>query len=196
MWRWLYLQILHLLCYWGTVAVVRRDSRTQIGYCVKNVLMNQLLWGPLVVLMLGLPSFPTTSLVWFPFQFIGNAIIGDLLFYTVHRTLHVRGLYEKIHEQHHLYHNPKGCATFFAHPVEHMLANVFPALVGPLLTKCCFFAWCLWIGIITINTVLAHSGVLTDSRHELHHLHRRINYGNGLYLLDRLCGSHQRMKLT
>jgi len=206
MWKWLTLLLLHVICYWGTATFAwvyfegpkkryALHTSKALWECTQLVLWNQLLWGPLSTLLLlfywGF-MFPTTSYWWLPLQFTINAIIGDALFYTLHRALHHSWVYPYIHERHHQYSIPIGCATFFAHPLEHILANVFPGIIGPLLTQCCFEGWCLWIGLITSTTVLAHSGILKDKRHDLHHLYRRVNYGNGFYLLDRLFGTHFR----
>ena len=67
-------------------------------------------------------------------DFIVFLAVEEVLFYYSHRALHEVG-YAAIHKFHHNYTAPFGIAAVYAHPVEHVLSNVLPAAMGPLLMR-------------------------------------------------------------
>lgn len=63
-------------------------------------------------------------------------LFQDLLFYITHRAFHSNALYW-IHKQHHSYAGTMSISAEYAHPIEVLVANIFPTLGGlPLLGKC------------------------------------------------------------
>jgi hypothetical protein len=60
------------------------------------------------------------------------------------RMLHHRWVYARVHKQHHMFNATVGIAAEFAHPIEDLLANLLPTLLGPLLCGahlCVLSAW-------------------------------------------------------
>jgi len=65
-------------------------------------------------------------------------------------------------------------ATFYAHPLEHLLANMGGFLLGPaILGVHLGVAWIFWVGGIS-STMVAHSGyhlpfLPSPQAHDFHH---------------------------
>jgi sterol desaturase/sphingolipid hydroxylase (fatty acid hydroxylase superfamily) len=90
------------------------------------------------------------------------------------------------HKKHHLAKANLGVAAWYCSPWEQVLFNLFPALIGPLLTQILADAsgyediWgtrlvtlYVWVTAATVSSVLAHTGyrsVWNDpGKHDLHH---------------------------
>lgn len=58
-------------------------------------------------------------------------VAEDAAFYWAHRTLHHPALYPHIHKVHHQYYHSFTLASEHAHPVEFLLANLVPLVMGP-----------------------------------------------------------------
>ncbi len=109
-------------------------------------------------------------------------IIEDIGFYYAHRLLHHRSLYKHIHKKHHEFTAPCGLAAVYAHPVEHLVCNLTPLLLGPLLMRSHLLTTWLWLAVATINTINSHSGynlphLPAAQGHDDHHSLFSVNYG-------------------
>jgi len=153
----------------------------------------------------GMQSDPSSipSAFTIAWHFLAYMLILDSLFYWAHRMLHHRRIYKYIHKQHHEFFISNGIATEYAHPVEEIVANAFPTVIGPILFGAHVYEYQLWLIFRLWETVDAHSGyhvpwspwrILPSiqggpDRHDFHHSHNVGNYGAFFVFWDRLCGT-------
>ncbi len=102
---------------------------------------------------LGYPSIPI-----FVRDLAVSVVLEDLFFYSSHRLIHTRRFYAPIHKQHHTYTAPFGLAAIYAHPIEHLLSNVVPLALGPLLMGSHPIFMMIWALMALFNTMSVHSG--------------------------------------
>jgi sterol desaturase/sphingolipid hydroxylase (fatty acid hydroxylase superfamily) len=173
--------------------------------------INQVITGPVAVYYIylvfkffGMPSL-TSPLPSFPRVAGGYALsvfVNDVGFYCVHRLVHAKLLYARIHKQHHTYTGTIGFAAEYASPVEQILANQLPTIGGCLFFGAHPLVFLIWIACRLQQTYEAHSGYcfygswmhkigLTNSEeaayHDYHHSGNRGNFG--ALWLDWLCGT-------
>ncbi|XP_059149558.1 fatty acid hydroxylase domain-containing protein 2-like [Physella acuta] len=135
-----------------------------------------------------LPS-PSQILV----HLIAFVLVEEIGFYYSHRLLHHPRLYKHIHKKHHEWTAPVGVVSIYAHPVEHIFANLLPPGLGPILMGSHLStAWLFW-GIAIVSTTVDHGGYrfpifLSPDFHDFHHFKFNVNYGV-LGILDRLHGT-------
>ncbi len=90
-------------------------------------------------------------------------------------------------------------AAQYAHPVEHIFANVLPVSLPPQIVGAHIVTNWLFLGYVLFETVLVHSGYEFPSlpfgqlakMHDAHHELFRGNYGT-VGVLDRLYGTYRR----
>lgn len=122
-------------------------------------------------------------------QMLGLLFVEDFLFYHFHLFLHIPWFYKNVHMIHHSWRAPVACRALYAHPFEHMLANVIPIFMAGYLVGLKWEYTEYWIAFATINTLLAHSGYNILSReHDDHHRYVNVNYGT-MRLFDWLYGT-------
>jgi sterol desaturase/sphingolipid hydroxylase (fatty acid hydroxylase superfamily) len=116
----------------------------------------------------------------------------DILFYYVHRLLHVSYFYEKIHKIHHRWTVPICISAIYAHPLEHLFANILPVILSARLAGLGQDAMRLWGAFTLINTlVFAHGGYKIGhykNMHDRHHTDFNCNYG-AVGIMDKLHGT-------
>ncbi|EGD82670.1 GTP binding protein 4 [Salpingoeca rosetta] len=121
-----------------------------------------------------------------------SVLVNDALFYWTHRLLHMPQLYARFHKQHHEYKATTGFAAEYASPLEQLLSNQLPVVVGPLLCRMTttewlvFLVWRLWrtyedhSGYDFHNTFLGRLGLshgYSAIYHDFHHSHNLGNFG-------------------
>ena len=104
-------------------------------------------------------------------------VIEEIGFYYLHRLMHTKILYKYIHKYHHEYTDVVSLGAIYAHPLEHIIVNLFPLLLGPYLIKSCLRTILLWISLAIINTITTHSKLSSSNYHNNHHIHFNYNYG-------------------
>lgn len=120
---------------------------------------------------------------------LGWLVMSDAIFTLTHRTLHTPAFYW-IHKQHHLNNSKTGTystSTFDSHILEFLFGNVATALIPPLILRGTDTMQMVWFVTATINTILSHH---QEGPHLIHHRRMKCNYGQGLYLWDRLLGTY------
>ncbi|KAI9362544.1 hypothetical protein DFJ73DRAFT_598588, partial [Zopfochytrium polystomum] len=124
----------------------------------------------------------------------GCVVVEEVLFYYCHRLLHHPALYRHFHKVHHEFTAPMGVAAGYAHPLEHLILNAIPLILGPLVMRAHLFTLWVWIFIAVATIVADHSGYSfpffapSVVRHDFHHLRFNSNFG-ALGLLDWLHGT-------
>jgi len=104
---------------------------------LKVVLLNEILVIPLAIASFRfnqwngrvyqreLPSVPTAVA-----SFVFFLVCREVSFYYSHRLLHHPSIYKYIHKKHHTWTSPVAIAATYAHPLEHVISNIFPLILG------------------------------------------------------------------
>jgi sterol desaturase/sphingolipid hydroxylase (fatty acid hydroxylase superfamily) len=126
------------------------------------------------------------------FEFIAVVLLHDAYFYWLHRALHHRLLFRRVHRLHHKSRVPTPWAAYSFAPQEALLeAAIIPlaTLMIPMHELTMF----LFVSHMIIRNVVGHAGfelfpgwwldapllrfVTTTTHHDLHHSQGRCNYG-------------------
>lgn len=166
----------------------KNNKNCTISNCIKVVLFNQVfLVLPLFYIMsyylpLKFNNRVPTLLSLFK-QTIAIQLLGELLYYCVHRILHHRLIYKYIHKIHHDFNVPIGIVSLYAHPLEIIFGNIL-ALIGPIFfINCDLYVFYISIVLGFIDSINDHCGYNIKNRdHDIHHEKYIYNYGSiGLF---------------
>ena len=140
----------------------------------------------------------------FCLQILFCLVIEDLLFYTSHRILHTKWMYQHVHKVHHEYVVTISLAAVYTHPIEFVLGNLVPLVAGPMIlgTHMHISTVFTWFAGRTFSTLDGHSGYefsfspfnmkQSDSGyHAYHHLHNIGNYGSFFIFWDSILGTNK-----
>ncbi|KAF8788702.1 Fatty acid hydroxylase domain-containing [Argiope bruennichi] len=166
----------------------------------KQIIYNQLVCGiPMSVLFYHAVTWrgcdtknvPAFSRIILDLVFI--VLLEEIAFYYLHRFFHTPFLFRHIHKVHHKWETPIAITAGLCHPIEHVLCNIFPITLGPVVLGSHLITTWLWFCIATLSTLVLHSGFrilrFPESEvHDLHHIKHSKNYGN-VGLMDRLHGT-------
>ena len=92
------------------------------------------------------------------FDFVICVLTEEVAFYYSHLLLHNPALYKQIHKTHHEWTAPVGTAALYAHPLEHVVSNMLPIALGPLLMGSHLVTIWTWYCAAIVSTVISHSG--------------------------------------
>lgn len=142
-------------------------------------------------------------------QYFALLFLLNVAFAIAHYTFHrIRFLYHHIHSVHHRLKIPHPIGAIFAHPVEHLLANLLPPALALLVVRPPFFVVAFFVAHVSYIVVQSHTpyfpnsaqssaastSSLQPSRHNLHHSKVTCNYDNNPYLFDRVMGTFREFK--
>ena len=121
----------------------------------------------------------------FIYNFVVWMMITDIVFYTVHRILHLPRFY-KYHKLHHTYKYTYGPSAIYASPLEFVLGNIGPNFVSFTLLRLSHWEMTVIIVFQTFYTVIvSHGGYkFASGGHLQHHLTKKEPYG--LLLTDKV----------
>ncbi|XP_023840548.1 fatty acid hydroxylase domain-containing protein 2 isoform X1 [Salvelinus sp. IW2-2015] len=180
----------------------------KLRHAVKTVVLNQLFISvPMVVVCWAVmfsrgnpcgPELPTFQRGLLEMAFC--AVLEELMFYYSHRLFHHPALYKHFHKQHHEWTAPIGVVSLYAHPLEHVLSNMLPALIGPVILGSHLVTTTLWYALALVSTTISHCGyhlpfLPSPEFHDYHHLKFNQNFGV-LGVLDRLHGTDANFRKT
>ncbi|KAL2797422.1 hypothetical protein BJX66DRAFT_335043 [Aspergillus keveii] len=183
-------------------AARRQPTRQQVQHCVRVTLFNHVWIVTLHAVLVYFKGLEHTTLnlnptipPWTTFitDFIFALLAREISFYYVHRALHHPSIYTYIHKMHHKYTAPVSFAAEYAHPIEHLLANVLPITL-PLYLKGAHYLSILFFAVFELWEAAAdHSGydflkLPPAELHDLHHEKFRVNYGT-IGLMDWIHGT-------
>jgi sterol desaturase/sphingolipid hydroxylase (fatty acid hydroxylase superfamily) len=202
--------MVHLSAYWGTAIATAVHFERHIPIeCVTVVLLNQLVYSILPVLVVGSIYTPSDSLIvtapswingfhqwltrdgWRIFYKVPSAVLViDMFYYPIHRLFHYSPyMYRTVHRQHHRWKTSLGASAFYASSFEHCVANIFPPLMAAAVCALDDMTLTIWMALTSISTVLVHA---RNGPHTIHHENKRMNFGVGFQLLDKLCNTYSR----
>lgn len=109
-------------------------------------------------------------------------VFEEIGFYYSHRLFHWGPLYKWIHKKHHEWTAPVGIICIYAHPIEHVLANILPFVLGPIVMRSHLLTTWIWMSLAMQTTIVHHSGyhlplLSSPEFHDFHHLKFNCNYG-------------------
>ena len=143
---------------------------------------------------LGL-TFEPKSLLAFVLGTLLLMVTDDVAAWTIHRGLHYfTFLYDNVHVIHHMHVAPVAVAALDAHPVEVVVWDMAPFMIGPLLLGAPVSITLFTTFLAITQTVSAHSGysfgAASDGNfRDLHHERMKCNYG-GDFIMDRMLGTY------
>ncbi|KAF2352951.1 Fatty acid hydroxylase [Trinorchestia longiramus] len=141
-------------------------------------------------------SLPTFH--WVLFELVVCIMVEEVGFYYTHRLFHHRLFYKRFHKLHHEWQSPISVTAVYAHPLEHLLSNLLPTLLGPLILGSHMSTMWLWFQLAQLSTLNAHSGyhlpfMPSNESHDYHHLKFNECYGV-LGVMDLLHGTDHRFR--
>ncbi|KAH7153641.1 fatty acid hydroxylase superfamily-domain-containing protein [Dactylonectria macrodidyma] len=181
----------------------KQPTAAVVGHAVAVSLRNQLLIVAAQIaigILAGLhdipPRFQITATLPTATSFINDILIciisREILFYYSHRLFHVPYFYRRIHKVHHKFKAPVSFASQYAHPIEHIVANVMPIALPPAILGTHIVTMWAFLAFELIETATVHSGYDffqgAARRHDRHHERFDVNFG-GMPWLDYIHGT-------
>lgn len=157
-------------------------DRKKFLKAVLVVLFNQIITVPFVYLFYHLYKYRGCSFArelpsfhWVLFEIGMYSLVEEFFFYYSHRLFHHPRIYKYIHKIHHEWVSPVSIAAVYCHPVEHLVSNVFPVLMGPLVMGSHVATSWLWFALAISTTLVSHCGyhlplLPSPEAHDFHHL--------------------------
>lgn len=132
-------------------------------------------------------------------------LLEDFMFHHSHQLLHTKRFYW-IHAVHHKYHIPIGVASAYAHPIEYIIGNILPSVLGPNVVfrkEMHTYTYCIWLVFRLCAAIENHSGYefpwsmyqaiplkAPTEYHDYHHHRNRGNYSGVLRIWDCIYGTN------
>jgi sterol desaturase/sphingolipid hydroxylase (fatty acid hydroxylase superfamily) len=106
----------------------------------------------------------------------------NLAFYYSHMLMHQPLFYKYIHKKHHEFVAPVAMAAVYAHPIEHIISNLTPIILGPIVMRSHIVTYWIWWMLTITGTMINHScyclpGMGSPVNHDFHHYMQQENFG-------------------
>ncbi len=188
-------------------SLVRGWNRHDLGHAIATltlgvvvgVVTTVLVRTRVIVLYVTWPTMVTAAR-----EVLVYLVAFEVYFYALHRLLHVRGLYRRIHVVHHRALSPSALGGLTFHPVEALLILGFLPL-AMLLLPIHLASLAAVSAFLSGSILLAHSEVawfpgwwaqvpvlnwyVTPGVHARHHDRGDCNFSATLSICDRVCGT-------
>uniref|UniRef100_A0A8I5ZS99 Fatty acid hydroxylase domain containing 2 n=1 Tax=Rattus norvegicus TaxID=10116 RepID=A0A8I5ZS99_RAT len=137
---------------------------------------------------------------WILVELVLFTLVQEILFYYSHRLFHHPKLFKKVHKKHHEWTTPIGLISIYADPIEHVVSNMLPVMVGPLAMGSHLSSITVWLSLVLIVSSITHCGyhlpfLPSPEFHDYHHLKFNQCYGV-LGVMDHLHGTDVMFKQT
>ncbi|KAF3002692.1 hypothetical protein E8E13_009973 [Curvularia kusanoi] len=163
-------------------------------------------------------NFSPVAVLMYTFLYM---IIHDIYFYMIHSTFHFkRFLYDYFHAMHHEYvYAMNVYCVGYAEIAENFLQVGVPWVLWTWIAGDNWFNWILPLSLVPFTTLVGHSGyrmsrliaifhpliipvvaltgkhMLTPGDHQVHHTHRRYNYGLFWKGMDKYFGTYRKCEV-
>jgi len=108
-------------------------------------------------------------------------LLQEVSFFYSHKFLHEnKRAYSAIHKLHHTWTAPVSLVGIYCHPLENLVSNIVPVLLGPMLCRSHVASILVFLFLGMIHNCAVHSGYWfcdDDGMHDEHHRKFTVNYG-------------------
>jgi sterol desaturase/sphingolipid hydroxylase (fatty acid hydroxylase superfamily) len=179
---------------WDALRVVLRNNAMAVAIQIGLIYQAMKAGRPdSFDMSLELPSLPIMARDLFI-----SLIIREALFYYSHRLFHTKRLYPYIHKVHHRFTAPCALAAQYAHPVEHIVANLIPIVLPPMALHSHIVTFWIFLSMMLIETSTVHSGYNfwphLAEKHDRHHEVFIWNFGACIDWFDMLHGTKEKQR--
>lgn len=185
---------------------IRYSTGTIIVFSIGTAWVRELIINGQTLVYLDWGVYP----VWYHFlSFFLFMIAHDAYLYWIHRFMHIKGIFRRVHLAHHRSLFPTPFAVFASHPFEGVLAFM---IIPVLLLIIPIHLWVL-VGYFIYNlftNIQGHLGFeifpsgffrlpfikysASPTSHQIHHIQFDKNYGGYFNIWDRLMGTYVERK--
>jgi len=150
------------------VQVNKQHTLAEQWVCLRQVLVSKtMIYLPLIIGLfyavhffgIQMPYDYATMPTWYamiPKMFF-CLFCEDMWHYFLHRALHHKSIYGRVHKIHHTYNVPFGMAAEFAHPIETIVLGIGFFFPLPFVCNHLYVFWC-WLAVRMVQTTDVHSG--------------------------------------
>ena len=189
--------ILFMLDYWRFFQynkIQKKDTIDTYSKCAPCVIKNSLLYSLLPGFLFGwyeATYVGTFSIIGMIIDLVLTLALAEIMFYFMHRLLHLPVLYSLIHKKHHQILAPIGFSALYMSPIDLYIGNLLPIFSPMYLLGMHPITMKIWLVVATVNTIVfSHSGFDGFANfHDAHHSCFNKNYGINLFM-DRLLGTN------
>lgn len=108
------------------------------------------------------------------FDLAAIILVDEVCTYYLHRLLHSKLLYKRVHKMHHEWVSPIALSPSYCHPLEHIMGKIIPTAAGTVVMQSHTSVVWIWIALVTTTTVISHSGyhfpiLMSPESHDFHH---------------------------